>query len=97
MNAMFPLMLYKPGTEYQLQEGRFDTLIVHDETEKDAAFARGWRLTTLDALNKAPVPDDDAPATRDELETKAGELGIAFDGRTSDAKLAEKIAARLKG
>lgn len=96
MSNMYPMMVYRPGKQYELQEGRFDTLIVHDETEKDAAFASGWRATPAEAAVKAPIPDDDAPATRAELETKAKELGIAFDGRTSDAKLAAKIAAELK-
>lgn len=96
MNNLFPVMLYKPGKQYQLAEGSFDTLIAHDEAEKDAAQAAGWRLTPLEAKAKAPVPDDDAPATRAELEQKADELGIKHDKRTSDAKLAAKIAAELK-
>lgn len=96
MSNLFPMMVYRPGKQYQLAEGHFDTLIVHDETEKDAAFAAGWRATPAEAAAKAPIPDDDAPATRAELEAKARELGIAFDGRTSDAKLAAKIAADLK-
>lgn len=96
MNNMYPLMVYKPGSQYQLQEGSFDTLIVGDEVEKDAAHAAGWRLTTTEARAHAPVPDDDAPATREELEAKARELGVTFDGRTSDSKLAAKIAAELK-
>lgn len=37
------------------------------------------------------VPNDDEPPTRVELEAKAKELGINFDGRTSDAKLLKRI------
>jgi hypothetical protein len=47
-----------------------------------------------------PLPVDAAEAsapTRAELEQKAAELGIDFDGRTGDKKLAEKIAAKLAG
>lgn len=40
--------------------------------------------------------DDNAPPTRTELETKAKELGISFDGRTTDRKLGERIADALK-
>jgi hypothetical protein len=40
--------------------------------------------------------DDNAPPTRPELETKAKELGISFDGRTTDRKLGERIAEALK-
>lgn len=39
-----------------------------------------------------PEPEiDDAPPTREELEAKATELEIKFDGRTTDKILAEKI------
>lgn len=43
-----------------------------------------------------PEPEPDAPPTRAELEQKATELGIKFDGRTGDKKLGELIAAALK-
>ena len=42
------------------------------------------------------VPDEDAPPTREELETKATELGIPFNGRTSDKKLSGLIATALQ-
>jgi hypothetical protein len=38
---------------------------------------------------------DDAPPTRTELEAKATELGIRFDGRTKDKKLGQLIQDRL--
>jgi len=41
------------------------------------------------------VPEDDALPTREELETKATELGIRFDGRTKDKKLGQLIQDRL--
>ena len=40
--------------------------------------------------------DDNAPPTRAELETMATELGIKFDGRTTDAGLLKKINAELE-
>ncbi len=39
--------------------------------------------------------NDDAMPTREELETKAIELGLKFDGRTSDKKLTKLIAEAL--
>lgn len=49
----------------------------------------------------APAPevstDETAPPTRLELEIKALELGIKFDGRTTDKRLLEKISETLKG
>jgi hypothetical protein len=44
---------------------------------------------------QAIVPDDDALPTREELEAKATELGIRFDGRTKDKKLGQLIQDRL--
>lgn len=41
--------------------------------------------------------DEIAPPTREELEQKANELGIKFDGRTTDRKLLEKIEEALRG
>lgn len=45
---------------------------------------------------EAVVPDENAPPTREELETKATELGIPFNGRTSDKKLSGLIATALQ-
>lgn len=42
------------------------------------------------------VPEDNAPPTREELEAKATELGIPFNGRTSDKKLSGLIATALQ-
>ena len=41
------------------------------------------------------IPDENAPPTREELEAKAKELGIRFDGRTGDKKLGQLIQDRL--
>jgi len=41
------------------------------------------------------VSEDDAAPTREELEAKATELGIRFDGRTKDKKLGQLIQDRL--
>ena len=44
---------------------------------------------------QAVIPEDDALPTREELEAKATELGIRFDGRTKDKKLGQLIQDRL--
>lgn len=38
---------------------------------------------------------NDAPPTRQEMEVKADELGIKYDGRTSDKRLLERISEAL--
>jgi hypothetical protein len=43
----------------------------------------------------ATVPDDAEAPTRAELEAKATELGIRFDGRTKDKKLGQLIQDQL--
>jgi hypothetical protein len=47
-------------------------------------------------ISQAPVPADDVPPTRSELEQKAIELGVKFDGRTTDAALLRRINSVLK-
>jgi ribosomal protein L32E len=44
-----------------------------------------------------PIIESDAPPTREEMTIKARELGIKFDGRTSDKKLGSLIATALGG
>lgn len=43
----------------------------------------------------APIVDDNAPPTREELEAKAIELAVPFNKRTSDKKLAGLIETAL--
>jgi hypothetical protein len=47
----------------------------------------------IDAVSEPAF--EDAPPTRPELEAKATELGIRFDGRTRDKKLGQSIQDRL--
>lgn len=104
----FPQMLYKAGGPHEIHGGKFDYTIVNDEAELEQAQADGWHLTTPEAKEAADAAksgsvsgtaddSDNAPPTRAELEQKATELGVKFDGRTSDKKLGEMIAVALKG
>lgn len=85
-----PTMLYKPGKMLKTDTGFFDYVIV-SEDDIPAHIKLGWTLTA-----QAQIDDENAPPTREELEEKAKELGIKFDGRTSNAKLAANIEAALK-
>lgn len=91
----------------------YDYCGAQDQKEFDALIAAGWFETIAaaqDAQSKpvlvvqvAPqaveslVPADNAAPTRAELEIKATELGIKFDGRTTDSKLSERIEEALRG
>jgi len=52
-------------------------------------------------INKKPSIEEtriqEEPSTRSELETKATELNLKFDGRTPDKKLFKMIEESLKG
>jgi hypothetical protein len=61
--------------------------------EQAAAAAHAQEV---EAVATTTEPEDDAAPTREELEAKAQELGIKFDGRTSDKKLNSLIEAKLK-
>jgi hypothetical protein len=60
------------------------------EQAEAAAQAEAQAVEVVDA-----APEDDAAPTREELEAKATELGIRFDGRTKDKKLGQLIQDRL--
>jgi hypothetical protein len=58
--------------------------------EQAEAAAQAQAVEVVDT-----APDDNAAPTRAELEAKATELGIRFDGRTKDKKLGQLIQDRL--
>jgi hypothetical protein len=68
--------------------------------KKKPAKPLDWRDQVKSEPAPAPAPesepiDEDAGPTREELEAKATELGIRFDGRTKDKKLGQLIQDRL--
>lgn len=94
----FPRMIYQAGDQEEMHGARFNHEIVHDQDALDVMLANGWYMTTCEAKSAAePKPAEPAemPLTRDEIEAKATALSIAFDGRTSDAKLLAKIDVAL--
>lgn len=95
----FPQLVYKCPGPYARQGGTYDHAVVNDADEHASHIGAGWFNTLPEAIegkSVAPaVPADDAAPTRAEMEAKAKEIGIAFDGRTSDAKLLAKITEAL--
>ena len=96
----FPRFVYKCPGPLQRAGGTYASLLVKSGEAFDAAMLDGWHPDMLAAINppvpvevvKPPEPDDNAPPTRAELEQKATELGLKFDGRTGDTKLGKMIA-----
>jgi hypothetical protein len=62
--------------------------------KKKAGKPLDWRDQVKQSPESEPISEDAAP-TRAELEAKATELGIRFDGRTKDKKLGQLIQDRL--
>jgi hypothetical protein len=107
----FPVIVYKDKGKYQRPKGTYDFCGANNQEELDQKLSEGWFLTLEEATTPAkpvekpspepqkpvfePVLDDDAPPTREELETKATELGIKFDGRYSDKRIAQLIDEAL--
>ena len=102
----FPTIMYKtPGPHKKPRGGTYAYKGAADQAEFDALLGRGWFPSYEDAavgkIVAAAEAFDDAldtvsPATRDELEAKAKQLGVSFNARTSDKKIAERIAAALE-
>ena len=66
--------------------------------KKKAGKPLDWREQVKVAPAPEPEPEaviDNAAPTRVELEAKATELGVRFDGRTKDKKLGQLIQDRL--
>lgn len=105
----YPTMVYRcPGPHGGPDGSTFDYMGVDDAAAFKAALSAGWRETIMEAIagRKAgailtevkeaqEAVDDVSPATRDELEQKARELGIGFNARTPDKVLAQRIAEKL--
>lgn len=102
----FPTIMYRtPGPHKKPRGKTYAYKGAADQAEFDALLGKGWFPSYEDAVVGKIVAAvealDDAldvvtPATRDELEAKAKELGVSFNARTSDKTIAERIASALE-
>jgi hypothetical protein len=97
----FPAMVYKSPGKHLGAGGSYDFAGVENAEELQAKLKDGWFSSLPEAIeseNKEETAkeDDTAPASRQELEEKATELGVKFDGRFSDKKIAQLIEAALQ-
>jgi len=96
----FPNFVYRVPGPYQRGGGTYSYLQVVDDADLSAALVAGWSATLGDAISPVqaePVISTDVEPTRAEIEAKATELGIEFDGRSTDKTLLLKIEAALAG
>jgi hypothetical protein len=103
----FPRFVYKNGGPLQRAGGSYNHTLVESQKEMDVALSAGWFATLPEAIDyreprtgpgtkQGETSDDNAPPTRAELEAKATELGIKFDARFGDKRLAELIQKALE-
>ena len=107
----FPAPLYRIPGPYRKGRGMKTYAVsgAEDKAQYKAMLAKGWFPSYEEAVaGKVAVEvvkaaeafeeavDDLSDPTRDELEQLANELDIPFNKRTSDRKLAERIAAALE-
>ena len=107
----FPTIMYRvPGPFKKPRGGTYGTRGAADQEAFDELTAKGWFPSYEAALGGKKAAkvieaaeafedaiDEVSDPTRDELESKAKELGVSFNARTSDKKLAERFAAALEG
>lgn len=95
----YPTIFYKTPGPFSGNGHTYATIGVKDADQAKELLAQGWFATYPEATApKAPKPaNDDSAPTREEMEAKAAELGVKFDGRTTDAKLMDKISTALAG
>lgn len=108
----FPAPLYRTPGPYRKGKGlkTYRVAGAKDQAQYDAMIANGWFPSYEEAVaGKAAdviveaaeafeeAVDEVSGPTREELEQKAEELGVSFNKRTSNRKLAERIAAALEG
>ena len=106
----FPTILYRTPGPYRKPGGEtYDTEGAADQEAFDALTAKGWHPSYEAAIGSKSAKkiiasaeafedaiDEVSAPTRDELESKAKDLGVSFNARTSDKKLAERIAEKLE-
>jgi hypothetical protein len=78
--------------ELRLQKRRFKKQKTIERKAAKICFPSRIDAPIIEVQN---APQDDAPPTRDELQVKATDLGIPFNGRTTDKKLSGLIATAL--
>ena len=81
----------RPRADWRARKAQEAKAKEQRKKEREASIAA---YEARKAAQQKPV-DESAP-TRAELEQKATELGIKFDGRTSDKRLLARIEAALK-
>ena len=102
MSVVLPTLLYRTPGDHQCAGGTYSYAPASTQAQVEQLLDSGWFLTLPEAIagehdesRYAVHGEDDTAPTREELEAKAKELDIKFDGRTTDKSLLEKIEHAL--
>lgn len=91
----FPTIVYKCPGPHACAGSTYSYVGVDSDEALAERSADGWFQTLPEAIaGKADLPEipaDDAAPTREEMAIKAVELGIKFNHKTTDRRLAEMI------
>jgi hypothetical protein len=104
----YPVFVYRcPGAHFGPIGTTYESTVANDEKEFSNLLANGWSESLIKAVDTFLSPAklvedleesaDNSPITRDELELKAREIGVKFDGRTTDALLLKRIENAIEG
>lgn len=104
----YPVFVYRcPGAHFGPSGATYEAVIANDGNQFSNLLANGWSdclVKAVDAfINPAKFVEDSAesadnlPVTREELELKARELKVKFDGRTTDGLLLKRIEEAIRG
>lgn len=93
----FPFLVYRTPGPHPARDGgkSYNFRQVENDDALQSALADGWHETYELACGIEIAADDSAPR-RAELEQQASEMGLKFDGRTSDKKLRSMIDQALE-
>ncbi|MCY1423360.1 hypothetical protein D9M71_390700 [compost metagenome] len=97
----FPVLLFRCPGPHARPGGDYDWASARDEQHLAELKAAGWVDNLADAIKAFDKPavvivEDESEVetqTREQLEALATELGVKFDGRTSDSLLLQRIKA----
>jgi hypothetical protein len=104
----FPTIVYRtPGPHTKPRGKTYAYRGAADQEAFDALIAKGWSASYEDAVGEsskvsakpkveAVEIDEVSGPSREELESKAKELGVSFNSRTSDITLSDRITAALE-
>lgn len=101
----FPTIVYLTPGPYKKPRGKtYAYRSAADQEAFDALIAKGWSASYEDAVSKldkkpkakAVEIDEVSGPSREELESKAKELGVSFNSRTSDITLSDRITSALE-